>query len=264
MTSDPSWGERNAPADADTTRRVRALAGLLAREHAARGARAVLLSGSWARGDARRHSDIDLWVIGARTLRTTRLRQGFLVSVRESTAASELRDMRKPGRAGQVVLAWREAIALSDPRGVAARLQRRARAFRWGPIARAADRYVASQLVEWSEEAVKLTRLMADGARETAAVQRNHLAIGMAGLVAVRMRLFYHETQLWEEVGARMDRGWHEAQRSALMVSNRNFESSCEAALELYRRTGRFARRCFTAPERTLIEHTCRAIGHPL
>ena len=264
MTTDPTWEVRNPPADAATVRRVRALAERIAKEYAARGATAVLLSGSWARGNARRNSDVDLWVLGRRTSRKTTLRRGFLVSVRKSTAASELRDMRKPGHAGQVVLAWREAIPLFDRNGVAARLLRHAWAFRWSTIAHAADRFVASQLVEWSEEAIKLTRLMADGARETAGVQRNHLANSMAELMAVQLRLLYRETSLWEEVGARMDPGWHEAQRTALTVAGPSFGVSCEAALELYRLTARSAQRCFTAPERTLIAHTCRAIGHRL
>jgi hypothetical protein len=78
---------------------------------------------------------------------------------------------------------------------------------------------------------------MADGHRETAAVQRNLLVNAMAGLLAIDLRLFYDENELWEQVGARMGPRWHRRQIRALGLGGESLEESCRAALDLYAAT---------------------------
>lgn len=191
-------------------------------------------------------------------------RQGFIVSVKETTVRREVREMADPKRLGQAVLAWREALPLVDPNGVAFRLQWRAIRFHWRSVGRAADRYVAMCLTEWTEEAVKLVRLMALESWESAAVQRNLLAEAMAGLIALRERLLYHENELWQVVGRRMGEPWHTAQRTALGSNRSSFPDSCEAALELYRLTARACEPCLAPRQRELVAHACAAVGHRL
>ncbi len=224
----------NRPATPERYAAARAAADALARCEIERGASAVALAGSWARGDAYRHSDLDLWVVAARPGRALFVRDSFLVSVARKTAAGLRAELRDPALVGQVVPAWREVRILADPRGVAARLRERALRFRWGPISTPCDRYVARTMLEWGEEAVKLTRLVAEGHAESAAVQRNLLANALAGIVAVDRRMFYHENGLWEAVGR--DRGgrWHRLQRRALGLDGGTFLASCRAALDLY------------------------------
>ncbi len=218
---------------ADVLRVARGVAG----EEIRRGAAAVVLAGSWARGDAHRDSDVDLWAVGRARGQDLRVVEGRIVSVARKTVADLRGELRSPRLAGCVVPAWRECRILADPRGVARRLKRRAARFRWAPLRAQCDRYVASAFTEWAEEAVKLTRLLAEGRNESAAVQRNLLVDAMAGLVAVELRLFYDENNLWERVGARMGPAWHRQQRRALGFGVGSFEESCAAALELYRST---------------------------
>ena len=58
------WRRLGPPARRADYARARRTARDLASEFAEKGARAVLLSGSWARREARRSSDLDLWVLG--------------------------------------------------------------------------------------------------------------------------------------------------------------------------------------------------------
>ena len=179
---------------------------------------AVLVAGSWFRGDAHVASDVDLWVIGRRAVRDTSLeRSGRTFSVHYNTVAGERKALRDPARLGGAVPGWRAARILRDPNGSAARLRSEALRFRWSSIRRARDRYLVDQLVGWSEEVMKLLRAMETGERETASVQRNVLANRMAFLEALRHEhLWGTENGLWEWVGRRSGRAFHSAQQAAL------------------------------------------------
>jgi predicted nucleotidyltransferase len=264
MGKDLSWSARNPEASRADIAKAKAVARAIAREFAVRGASAVILSGSWARGDARRFSDVDLWVIGRRKRSTFLVRRGLMVSIKETTIAQELQDLQNPRYAGQVVYAWRDAIPLYDPRSIAARLKDRVARFRWSTIRRRVDRWVAQQLVGWAEEAVKLTRLMAEGRHESADVQRNLLADTMAGVVAARERLIYNENNLWEMAGSRMGPEWRRAQRRALGTDRVPFQESCESSLELYRLTVRSSLRYLKGRELPVVTRTLSVVGHPL
>jgi predicted nucleotidyltransferase len=239
----------------------------LAREVAAaevaRGASAVVLAGSWARADAHRHSDVDVWVIGRRRGHEFRVREGRILSVARKTVADLRAELRSPRLAGCVVPAWRTCRILVDRRGAARRLQREAARFRWSRLRARCDRYVADSLTEWAEEAIKLTRLLADGDEESAAVQRNLLVHAMAGLLAVDRRLFYNENDLWERVGHRMGAAWHRRQRRALALGGGSFEDSCQAALELYRATAEALSPRLTNAQRAVVDRVSRSVAKP-
>lgn len=228
------------------------------REH---GAIAVVLAGSWARGDAHRGSDVDLWAIGRTPGHDLREVEGRIVSVSRKTAAELRTELRSPRWAGIVVPAWRWARILFDPRGVAHRLQNQARRFRWDAIGPQCDRYVAASIVEWAEEAVKLTRLWADGRRESAAVQRNLLVNAMAGLLAIDRRLLYSENELWERVAHGMGPSWHRLQARALALGGESLEASCRAALDLYRVTAEALDPRLKVRQRRVVEAACAVFG---
>lgn len=244
---------------------MRQLAHELSREFARQGAQAVVMAGSWSRGDAHRHSDLDLWILGSRDRSSVLYRGGRQVSVAEQTLATARRELHDPRRVGGAVPGWRRAVLLHDPKGIAARLRRTAERFDWGRIESARHRYVAEQIVGWAEEAQKLTRALELGESQTAAVQRNLLADALAPLMAVRRGLLHDtENALWERVGALMGPGWARTQRRALGLERVSFRSSCEAALQLYARCARELRPLLTKEQRGLVERTCRAVGHPL
>lgn len=236
---------------------VRRLARAEADVERERGASAVVLAGSWARGDAHRGSDVDLWAIGRTRGHDFRMVNGHIVSISRKTTTELRGELRSPRWAGIVVPAWRSARILSDPRGVAHRLQTQARRFRWDAIGPQCDRYVAASIVEWAEEAVKLTRLWADGRRESAAVQRNLLVNAMAGLLAIDRRLLYSENELWERIGQGMGPAWHRLQSRALALGGESIEVSCRAALHLYRVTAEALDPRLTARQRRVVEAAC-------
>ena len=234
----------------------------MASELVADGARAVVLAGSWARGDAHRASDIDLWAIGRRTGTRVLSREGFMVTVAFTSPAVERRKFRDPPRVGGSVPGWRIVRLLHDPSGVAARLRAEARRFRWAAIGPACDRWVADEIVRWAEEAIKLVRALAVGSRPTAAVQRNLLADALGFVMAIHRREFWDsENEFWERIGRRVGGRWARAQRAALGVSGAGFETSCRAALRLYALTAEAAAPCLTREQRKIVDQTLQVIA---
>jgi len=266
--SRPSTARRNPRASTDTHREVRQLARQLAEEFAGDGDAAVVLAGSWARGEAHEASDVDLWVVTGRPPRSRHrmfLRRERLVSVKFSTPAEERREMRDPSHFDGAIPGWRSARILRDPRGVARRLKGEAERFRWPSVRRAVRKYVADQLAEWAEEVVKLLRALETGERETASVLRNVIANRMAFLRLLPEEVWWKtENGLWEMAGRRGGVRFRGAQRSALGTDRSNWRTSCEGALRLYALTCGANRRYLSGENRRVVEAACRLAGYPL
>jgi len=231
------------------------------------GRSAVLLDGSWARGDAHTASDIDVWVVGRRSQERHRLlgRNGRLVTVKYSTIAQDRREMRNPARLYGAVPGWRTAKVLRDPKGTAARLKQEARGFRWERVRRTRDAYVAGQLAGWAEEVMKLRRAMETGERETASVQRNLLATHLAVLRAMELELLWDtENGLWEQTARRAGPAFRAAQRAALGTDGGSWTESCEGALRLYSLTARASLPILRGENRRIVETACRWAGYPI
>lgn len=231
-----------------------------------KGRSAVLLAGSWLRGDAHEGSDIDLWVIGRTRKRDTSLeRDGRTVSVHYNTAEGERRAMRDPAWLGGAVPGWRTARILRDSKGVATKLRSQARRFRWISVRRTRDAYVADQLVGWAEEVMKLLRAMETGEPETASVQRNVLANRMAFLRALRLEhLWGSENGLWEWVGKHAGPSFRSAQRAALGTDGESWRESCEGALRLYAVTAQASLPVLRGEKRRVVVAACRRAGYPI
>lgn len=244
---------------------MRALAIELAHELVPRGRAAVLLAGSWARGDAHEASDVDLWVVGRKGRSRVLEREGHMVCVRYSSAADERRELRTPRLLDGAVPGWVNARILRDPSGVAERLKRRARRFRWGPVRRARDAYIAEQLVGWAEEVAKLLRALETGEKETASVQRNLLANHMAFLRLLALeRLWETENGMWEDAAARAGPAFRAAQRSALGTDGSGWRESCEGAMRLYAITCRANLGLLRGDGRRVVLAICRRAGYPI
>src|SRR5690349_18044891 len=139
----------SSPRPRRTNQRVLRIARIAANEAMASGARAVVLTGSHACGEAREHSDIDIIVIGRGEPYQLERRGGHLVSLCWQTLADCRRGF-EPARAGVCVPGWRDAVVLEDPDGVAAAIQRRARAFSWDAISDECDAWVADQITGYA------------------------------------------------------------------------------------------------------------------
>ncbi|HYA54163.1 MAG TPA: nucleotidyltransferase domain-containing protein [Thermoplasmata archaeon] len=259
---------RNPPASAPAHREVVRFVGRLAAKRWGRGDAAVLLAGSWSRGEAHVASDVDLWVVSRKppSVRHQMLyREGRLVSVKFSTPAEERKELRDPGHFDGAVPGWRSAKIVRDPTGIAARLQGEARRFRWSLVRSRVRRYVGDQLAEWAEEVTKLVRALDTGERETASVQRNLISNRMAFLRLLPLgRWWTTENGLWERAGHQGGAAFRRAQRSALGTDGSGWRESCEAALRLYSLTARAHWRYLSRENRRVVEAACRVAGYPI
>jgi hypothetical protein len=215
----------------------------VARELAGAGARAVVMVGSYVRGDEHTFSDIDIFAILRKApddawkarFPESRVRSGRLVSRGWETERGALGCLDDPRLLATFVPGWREAIILYDPEGVAARLQRRARAWSWDHVSDKCDAHVAKQVTGYAEEAHKLAGALEKADDVLAATQRALLAVTMAGIVSLHRRiLFGTENILWKLVGEAMGAEWRRTQAAALSVHGESLRTSCRAALRLY------------------------------
>ena len=188
-----------------------------------------------------------------------------MVCVKFSTAADERREMRNPGRLDGAVPGWRNARILRDPYGVAARLRSEARRFRWPPLRKARDAYIADLLTGLAEEVAKLLRALETGEKETASVQRNLLANRMAFLWLLSQEsLWETENGLWETAGRTSGAQFRSVQRTALGTDEPSWSASCEAALRLYSLTARSNLARLRGEKRRIVLATCRRAGYPV
>ncbi|MFZ0698644.1 MAG: nucleotidyltransferase domain-containing protein [Thermoplasmata archaeon] len=225
----------------------------------------MVLGGSWARGDAHRESDIDLWTFGLRSENEVLWRPPFMVTVSKTSYRRERTKLRTPPYIGGSVPGWKVALPLYDPEGIARRLKSEARRFRWPPVSKKCDRWVAQQIVGWAEEAVKLVRALATGNDATAAVQRNLLADQLGFVMAIYRRMFWDsENESWERIGREVGGDWAAAQRLALGIPRASLEQSCSAALSVYALTATMVWKCLNTQQRAIVANTCRVAGLPL
>ncbi len=214
---------------------MRALAETLAASLAERGAVAVAVVGSHARGDAGPDSDLDLAVVGVGPHYRLEAHDTTLVSIGWATEDEQRRRLYDPAWLGTHVTGWREAVAVFDPDGIAESIQAEATAWTWDGVAAECDRWAADELTGLAEEVLKLRASLREGRVTTASVQRSILSLRLAKLVAVRRRILYgSENGLWDEVSAAVGAEWTAAQRAALGLDGATWESSCHAALDLY------------------------------
>lgn len=124
---------------------------------------ALALTGSYARGEASRHSDVDVLRFVAQEPTTERERyrlwliDGRLVSVTTTTIRAKRAELARPETALWAVPGLRQARILSDHDGALAALLAEARAFIWTPdLRRAAADHASDTLAGLAEEVHKL------------------------------------------------------------------------------------------------------------
>lgn len=250
---------------AEVNHRVLAIAQEVAAEMRSRGAAAAVLMGSHVRGDAHAESDIDLTFIGRDEPGRIERRGDHLVSITWRSVESITRGYRNPAEVCGLVPAWRRAMILHDPDGLAVRLKREADAWSWEPLASACDRWVAEQITGWAEEVHRIVGCLQRGNVVMAGVERSVLAIRLATVLAVHLRLLYDtENHLWALVSERMGEPWATVQSAALGCGDESFAASCEAALRLYRLAAARTRHLLDEAQYPVVRHACDIAGWPL
>ena len=244
---------------------ARRVAEVVAGELVAAGARAVVLVGSVARGDARPESDIDLVALGDGPAGRLSVRGWRQVSVSWRTAEEVRAAFRRPADAGGVVPAWCGAVPLADPHGEAAALTAEALAWDWRLVDAAADAWVAEQVTGWAEEVHRLVGQSDGGGARAAAVQRGLLAVHLAAILAVHHRLRYDsENRIWDLVADREGPQWTAAQDVALGVVPATAAEMSAAALRLYALAVRRTADLLDANQAAVVRLALEVAGNPL
>jgi hypothetical protein len=229
------------------------------------GAQAVVVFGSRVRGDAYKESDIDIHAIGRGPYYRLERHQGFLVSISWMTSAQYHRAFENPSEAGGMIPAWRNAAIIYDPQGIAGSLKQEAKRWRWQPLSKKADRWIAEEITGYAEEVHRLIGNLQLGRRSAAAIVRSVLAVKMAPILAVHCRILYDtENQLWNLVSTRMGTEWAKLQSIALGEGNQNFEDTCKAALQLYAITAQEVRHLLNPQQYRVVAHACEIARHSL
>lgn len=228
-------------------------------------AEAVVLFGSWLRGDAYKNSDLDIHPIGKGPYYTLERHENFLVSISWSTATQDRKAFKDPSKAGGIIPAWRNAEIVYDPKGIARTLKEEAHDWRWEHITKKADKWVAENLTGYAEEVHKLVGNLQLNRASAAAVQRFLLAIYMAPILAVHHRILYDtENRLWDLVSAKMGKQWTNLQNTALGINNPTFQDSCQAALQLFTLTAKQVKHLLSQKQYEVVAYACKIAGYPI
>lgn len=226
----------------------------------ARGATAVALTGSYARGEATSLSDLDLLVVGDGPGYLLHVRDAILVAESWASEAAHRARFGSPSEVGASIPGWRDAVVLHDVDGAATGLRSEALNWRWEDLGARTDEWVAEELVGFAEEVQKLVAALDDGRRLTAAVERDILALRLGPILAVHCRLLYgSENSLWEQVGERMGAEWRQAQAGAFGTGGESFEVSCEAALRLFRLAAACVASLLDGRQAAVVDHALAA-----
>lgn len=250
---------------AEVNHQVLAIAQELAAEMRSRGASAAVLMGSYVRGDAHAESDIDLTFVGRDEPGRLERRGDHLVSITWRAVDSIRSGLRNPAEVGGLVPAWRQAMVIHDPDGIAARLKQEADAWSWEPIGSACDRWVAEQITGWAEEVHRVVGCRKRGNVLMTGVERSVLAIRLATVLAVHLRLLYDtENHLWAFVSEQMGEPWATVQSAALGTGGETFAATCDAALRLYGLAADRTRHLLDETQDPVVRHACGIAGWPL
>ncbi len=126
---------------------------------------AIILRGSYARGDAVPYSDVDLTRLVKKQPEPTQRKQftyrhGFLISISTRTIDQYREDFTLPERAIFVVPSVREARILLDKEGAFCVLQHEAKAWTWEPLQAEANYYASNVLMTHTEYVHKILRAL--------------------------------------------------------------------------------------------------------
>jgi hypothetical protein len=219
------------------------------------GAKAVVVVGSHARGSARPTSDIDLFAVGDGPRERFERVRDHVVSVHWWTPEAARQRMQSPPNAVVAVRAWRDAIVIEDPHGIASELRREAQAWSWDRLAAEADAWAVDELVGWAEYVRKLVASLEDGRELDACAFRAETALKLGAILAVERRLVEEsENGLWESIAEAGGPEWRRALESALGRAGDDVETSARAAVELYALLAEGIRDRLDEREREIVE----------
>lgn len=229
--------------------------------------RAIILRGSYARGDAvPPYSDVDLTRIiqeaaGYHQPKYYVWREGYAISISTHSYAAYRERFTKPEEAIFAVSGVQEAIVLLDKDGTFQTFQQEARAFQWEPLQRKANVYAGQVMMAQTEIILKLLKalrfhdklLLADilildlipAMTEAFAVQR--------GILIHSGNTYFHQVQ---EIAGQQS-AWTQYHRHAVGIDDESASSLEQrgiAALHLFQETARLVQPFLIAQHWDAIE----------
>lgn len=235
----------------------------------------LLFTGSHARGDATRFSDVDLGrfvtaLPEAEEERYTLLwREGWLISLFTTTIQARRAELTRPESAIWAVPGMRQARILFDRDGSLAALRAEAEVFRWEPLQEAANAYASYQLAGLAEEAHKVMAGLYRGDEMLALYGTYGLVLGLARAIAVQRGALMHTEnvffrQVQEAVGIASP--WAAAFRRAVGLDPAPSDVApamwrATAALQLYAETAVLFAPILQPHHRQVVEATMDTIN---
>lgn len=229
-------------------------------------ARALLLVGSYVKGEAGPYSDIDLLRLVDETTPEgagSHLWQGKLVSVSDVEPAILETKFTQPEEAIEIVAGLCSAQILRDRDGSAHALVERAQAFIWtSELQQKADRWASTQLVGWAEEAHKGLAGLHSGDTGRLLNARFGLSWGLARVMRVQRGLIAGSDNsfLADLEKAFAGTRWLELLHGTYGLTNLLLTEQVRSGLELYCLTAKLLDAVLESTDRPLIEDTVRLI----
>jgi len=212
---------------------------------------AFALTGSMARGEATRYSDVDLLRFTLTPLEadyeryTLLMRDGWLVSLSTATIAAKRAELSHPSSALFTVAGLRQMRILDDPLGALAQVQGEAHAFSWQRLQAEADTHVSETVLGVAEEVCKILGALEREDESAAAYGMLGLVSGLTRAMAIHQRLLISSentyfAQVQEAMGHKSE--WTRLFRLAAgfevgMANAAPFATRARAGLTLYRET---------------------------
>lgn len=217
-------------------RKIGTIVAGVTRQLVAEGAQAVVLTGSYVRGSAGRHSDIDLYAIGNGPEYRLERHNDHLVSISWRTRAAVEGEFSEPRDAGCSVPGWRDAVVIHDPDGVAAGLIQEARDFTWDRFGEdELNAWVAEELTGYTEDILKVVAMLENADFHAAAAVQSWLIIEIPFIMSIYLRQLYgSENVVWEMVASAMGPEWERLQHAAFGLNGESVLETCQATFALY------------------------------
>ena len=228
-------------------------------------------AGSFARGQAGTHSDVDLQVY-VHTLPESKYHlrhwDGYLISVAFNTIEAERSKLSRPETAVWAVPGLRQSVILLDKDGSLAKLKQAALEFEWLPLQSLADEYAVKELMGFAEEAHKILDGLLREHESTVLYATWGLLFGLGRALAVQRGLLMETENRFFDViqdATSRDSAWTRAFRLALgadatPANHPPFQSRGAAALALYRETASLFKPIIPEKYREVIETTVQLI----
>ncbi len=243
----------------------------------ASGSVGMLLTGSYARGDATAHSDIDVLKFyhdapqdpAKRYILYTR--QGYLISITSTSVDEKEQEMLKANQAVWCVPGLRQSQVLYDPFSYLHNLRKKAFQFEWEPLQKEANQYASYELMGYAEEAHKVMSAIQKKDESAILYGLSGLFLAMPRILAVQQGIMIRSenslfSQVQEAVGDESD--WTKYHRMAMgavpIESTDIITERGRAGLKLYAETAGYLKTIILETHLPVVQNALKMIKNLL